>query len=238
MKTTVPPAPTFDDKLTLTAEVLRKTLGYSPDTGRFVWLKSMGAAKSGAEAGGVSSTGYVRIAVFGRRYQAHQLAWLHYYSEWPGELDHINGEPLDNRIANLRDSTNGENMQNQRRAHRNNQTGMLGVHCHEENGNYVAQIRVDGKVRHIGSYRTAEEAHYAYLQAKRRLHPNGEIAKGAEVEPEKMARKLPAHGFAGVEERCGRFRAFFYQNGKRVNVGTFDTAEEASEARKTAMKGG
>lgn len=224
-------------KSTLTAARLREVLDYCPETGEF---SRRSGARAGNTVGRIRLDGYLVISVDNSIHLAHRLAWLYVHGEWPpsGYIDHINGETLDNRIANLRDSTNGENMQNQRRAHRNNQTGMLGVHYHEENGNYVAQIRVDGKVRHIGSYRTAEEAHYAYLQAKRRLHPNGEIAKSAEVKPDKIGRKLPAHGFAGVEERCGRFRAFFYQNGKRINVGTFDSAEEASEARKTAMKGG
>lgn len=232
----VSPAPTFGKKSTLTAERLREVLHYEPETGEF---SRCSGTRAGKPVGRIRPDGYLVISVDNSLHLAHRLAWLHVHSAWPsGRIDHINGNPTDNRLANLREATNGENMQNQRRAHRNNQTGMLGVHYHEENGNYVAQIRVDGKVRHIGSYRTDEEAHYAYLQAKRRLHPNGEIAKGAEFEPEKIARKLPAHGFAGVEERGGRFRAFFYQNGKRINVGAFDSAEEASDARKTAMKGG
>lgn len=225
----------IDQKTTLTAAMLREVLDYCPESGEFSRRIS---ARAGKPVGRVRPDGYLVISVDDRLYLAHRLAWLHVYGAWPsGRIDHINGNPTDNRLANLREATNGENMQNQRRAHCNSQTGVLGVHYHEENGNYVAQIRVDGKVRHIGSYRTAEEAHYAYLQAKRRLHPNGEIAKSAEVEPEKIRRKLPAHGFAGVEERGGRFRAFFYRGGKRVNVGTFDTADEASQARKTAMKG-
>ena len=221
-------------KTKLTAARLREVLDYCPETGEFSRRSTSRASKP---VGRVRPDGYLVISVDNQLHLAHRLAWLHVYGVWPScHIDHINGNPADNRISNLREATNGENMQNQRRAHRNSQTGALGGHPHKENGNYVAQIRVDGKTRHIGSYRTAEEAHYAYLQAKRRLHPNGEIAKSAEIEPEKIGRKLPEHGFAGVEERGGRFRAFFYRGGKRINVGTLDTADEASQARKTAMK--
>lgn len=228
----------IDRKTALTVALLRELFDYDAETGLFKRkVSTTNRVKVGDVAGAKNQKGYINIMVCARLHPAHRLAWLYVHGVWPqGQIDHINGIRDDNRIGNLREATNAQNMQNQRRAHRNSQTGALGGHPHKENGNYVAQIRVDGKVRHIGSYRTAEEAHYAYLQAKRRLHPNGEIAKEAEIEPEKIGRKLPAHGFAGVEERGGRFRAFFYRGGKRVNVGTFDTAEEASQARKTAMK--
>ncbi len=222
-------------KTTLTAERLREVLDYSPETGRFAWLKSTGAAPAGAEAGGVSSTGYVRIAIFGKRYQAHQLAWLHHYGEWPGELDHINGNKADNRIANLRKALRNENLQNQRKAHSNNKAGILGVSL-TKRGRYVVVIQSGGERKYIGSYSAPEEAEAAYLKAKSEIHSFGTL-ETKDVEVNRLSRPAGT-GIPGVWLRGGRFRAFLYQNGKRVNVGTFDTAEEASEARKTAMKGG
>lgn len=234
MKTAASPTPTFDEKPTLTAEVLRKTLWYSPDTGRFVWLKSTGAARSGVEAGGVSSTGYVRIALFGRRYQAHQLAWLHYYGEWPGELDHINGDKADNRIANLRKSLRDENLQNQRKAHGNNKAGILGVSL-TKRGRFVVMIQSGGKRKYLGSYATAEEAEAAYLKAKRDTHPFGTLEEPSAI-PERLERKKGT-GEPGVWVRRGRFRAYYTKGGRQVCAGTFDTLDEAVQARKMAMIG-
>jgi hypothetical protein len=91
--------------------------------------------------------------------------------DWPADqLDHINGDKLDNRIANLREVSNQENTQNYRKAKRNSKTGYLGV-CHEPRGNsYVAYLRIDGRTRNLGTYQTPKEAHAAYLSAKRQHH--------------------------------------------------------------------
>lgn len=218
----------------MTAEVLRSLLDYDASTGRFLWLKSTGAAKEGAEAGGLSSTGYVRIAIFGKRYQAHQLAWLHQYSEWPGELDHINGDKADNRIANLRKAHRDENLQNQRKAHSNNKAGILGVSL-TKRGRFVVMIQSGGERKYLGSYATAEEAEAAYLKAKREEHPFGTLGEPSAT-PERLERKKGT-GEPGVWMRRGRFRAYLTKGGKQVCVGTFDTIDEAVQARKMAMIG-
>jgi HNH endonuclease len=102
---------------------------------------------------------------------AHRLAWLVYYGVWPAEqLDHVNGDKLDNRIANLREVSNQTNNQNHRKAKKNSKTGFLGV-VHEKRGDgYVAYLRVAGRTKNLGTYRTPEEAHSVYLREKRRLH--------------------------------------------------------------------
>ena len=114
-------------KSELTAEDVRRELNYDPETGEFTRKTSFFKTRIGERAGSISkSTGYVVIAVCGAQYLAHRLAWLYVYGCWPSlHIDHINGEKTDNRIANLREATNGENMQNQRRARSNSKTGLL-----------------------------------------------------------------------------------------------------------------
>lgn len=104
---------------------------------------------------------------------AHRLAWVHVHGSWPaGDIDHINGDKLDNRIANLRDVTRSVNKENMRSARGDNKVGLLGVHVRRQNTTrpYVASIRVSGKLIHLGAHNTPEAAHAAYLEAKRRLH--------------------------------------------------------------------
>lgn len=157
----------------LTAERLRELLHYDPETGVFVWLVSRNAnrAPEGAEAGWLDDRGARMIEVDQRNYKAHRLAWLYVHGCWPkGVVDHRNTAPGDNRIDNLRDVTQFVNMQNRRAARKGSRSGLIGAHWRERDKNWRSSVYADGKVHRLGSFDTAEEAHAAYVAAKRRLH--------------------------------------------------------------------
>lgn len=156
----------------LTAARLRELLDYSPSTGLFTWRVQRSNVAKGAVAGTLKSDGYLQIGIDGRLYIAHRLVFLHLYGELPkADVDHINGDILDNRIENLRDVPRLLNMQNLRKAQRNNRTGFLGVSLTRD-GTFTARIRNPGasNTRTIGTFKTAEEAHAAYVAAKRLVH--------------------------------------------------------------------
>lgn len=161
----------------LTAQRLRDVLLYDPETGVFRWALSRGSrAAAGAVAGWLDDKGYVRIQVDGHTCFAHRLAWLHCYGEWPdAHIDHRDGDPSNNRIDNLRAATRSQNMTNQRRAQANNKLGLLGVI--RDKRKFRAQIRVNGRLRSLGSFATPEQAHEAYLAAKAHLHPFQTLVK-------------------------------------------------------------
>jgi hypothetical protein len=166
-------------KIRLTVERLRAVLEYNADTGEFRWTGAPTVTgRQRNNAGRVAGTlcrqsGYIKVGVDGRRYQAHCLAWFYVHGQWPiAELDHRNGVRSDNRLANLRAATRPQNAQNLQRAHRDNGTGLLGVRQHSPT-RFSATIMVAGKRRHLGSFRTAEGAHEAYMAAKAQLHPYG-----------------------------------------------------------------
>ena len=157
----------------VTADRLRELLAYDAKTGQFFRLTDGGrGVKAGEVAGCIQkSSGYRYISLDGKRMLAHRLAWLHFFGEWPKrQIDHINGVRDDNSIGNLRDVSISVNQQNRRKASANNLAGFLGVRVHKRTGRYTAAIRVDGPARHIGYFSTAEEAHSAYIQAKREYH--------------------------------------------------------------------
>lgn len=158
--------------MSLTAERAREVLDYDPDTGVFRRLVAKGGQWSGAIAGYLQPNGYWYICVDGRKYLAHRLAWLITNGAFPADqIDHIDGDRANNRLANLREATNAGNQQNIRRAHRDNTTGFLGASPNKNR--FRAHIRVDGERRHLGTFGTPEQAHAAYLDAKRKLHPMG-----------------------------------------------------------------
>jgi hypothetical protein len=152
----------------ITQTRLKILLNYDPDTGAFTWRLSRRKCTVGSKAGCLMRHGYITIRLDDRLYTAHRLAWLHVHGVWPSEqLDHINKNRSDNRICNLREATNAENAQNQKR--RDNKSGFSGVR--KENKKWLAEIKVNYKVTRLGLFETPEEAHAVYLKAKHELHP-------------------------------------------------------------------
>lgn len=156
----------------LTQELLKKKLTYNQDTGDFHWIgKPSHRIHAGAKAGS-NVHGYIRIKLHGKLYGAHRLAWLYMYGRMPTNLiDHINGNPSDNRIINLREATAAENAQNRRRAQKNNQHGTLGITYDPKKKLWRARIAINGKRKYIGKYKSQEDASRAYIQAKQIIHP-------------------------------------------------------------------
>ena len=184
----------------LTAEIARELLTYNPDTGKLFWkerpakyfknpkmsIKSWNTNWSGKEAlTAITCSRAGRIArlngfVLNKSYYAHLIAWLIYYGEWPkNEIDHINQDPTDNRIENLRDVTHAENNKNQS-LHSNNTSGYMGVSFETSKNKYSAKISINGVGKFLGYYDTAEEAATARKIASinHNFHPNHGNSKG------------------------------------------------------------
>jgi hypothetical protein len=155
---------------------LQRLLSYDPNTGNFTWLTRVSNVPAGSVAGTKNSKGYIQIRANGQRYLAHKLAWFYTHGVWPTKLiDHINGIPDDNRIANLREVSANENMHNQRRAHSRTQSGYLGVSLVKSRGKWQAGLGVSGRFKFLGYFDTPEEAHTAYLNAKKIYHPSAPV---------------------------------------------------------------
>jgi hypothetical protein len=158
------------DKVTLSQERLKQALSYDPETGVFTWLISSGRVRAGQRAG-VASKGYWMISVDKRIYKGHRLAFLYIHGFIPRLIDHINRDGLDNRIVNLRECTQSQNIINSK-GWKNSSSGHTGVQ--KERDKWKATIKKDGKHIRIGVFFTIEEARAA--RKKKELELFGEFS--------------------------------------------------------------
>lgn len=165
------------------AEYLREILEYREDEGKFFWIEEARAGFKGSavmhspgeQAGTARKVdGRVVIRVKGRTYLRYRLAFLWCHGRWPkGEIDHIDGDATNDRIINLREATRSLNSQNVRVPMANKKSSVfLGVYANKpgRKAPWRSAIGVDGRQISLGSFYTEEEAHSAYLKAKRNLH--------------------------------------------------------------------
>lgn len=152
----------------LTADRLRSLLHYDMGSGALRWAGSRGRLAKAGQVAGTPIQGRVHIKIDGRLYYAHRLAFLYVTGSWPaGEVDHIDGDSANNAWSNLRQCSHAQNMQNKRVSKRN-KSGLLGVSKHGDA--WQSTIRVGGRHIHLGRFKSAVDAHEAYLQAKREAH--------------------------------------------------------------------
>ncbi len=159
----------------ITAEEVRKRLRYDEETGLLHWVEPLSSrVKVGDPVISIRADGYIQVGICGRRFMAHRVIWLLVTGRWPnGILDHKDGVRTNNRWNNLREVSASGNSQNMRRAHRDTKHGLLGVSFiqNRKSKPFRSEIRVDGKPMRLGTFATPEEAHAAYLNAKRKFHP-------------------------------------------------------------------
>ena len=152
--------------MNITQEI-KNTFRYDPLSGVVYRLMRGGTEKRASFY--AKRQGRNRVTFKSQKMYAYRVAWLLHYGQWPsGEIDHINGNPADDRIENLRDSSRSMNSENIRTATSRNVTGFLGVARHKKR--FHAMIKLKGKAIYLGSFKTPNAAHDAYLAAKRELH--------------------------------------------------------------------
>ena len=138
-------------------ELVRELFEYRDDN--LYWrVRPSNCVDMSRPAGTVTSKGHREIKVKGKEYKAHRLIWLYANGKFPDDqIDHINGDPSDNRIENLRDVTHQENQKNQKKP-RTNTSGHVGVYWHKGAEKWLARIIVDGVSNHLGLFNVLEDA--------------------------------------------------------------------------------
>lgn len=157
-------------------ERIKEMLRYDPETGHFWWLVAgRGRRRLDRPAGALSHHGYLKIGLDCGHYYAHHLAWVYVHGTWPiGEIDHIDGNGLNNALPNLRQATPSQNTMN-RRTQSNNTSGVKGVWLCPQTGRWHAYIKANRVRKFLGSFGTREEAAAARFDAEH--HVFGEFRR-------------------------------------------------------------
>lgn len=155
---------------------LKECFDLDPETGLLTWKWRSGVRDSinKRHAGKLAAmtpndSGYRRVRVDGVRLLAHRVVFAMHHGYWPkGEIDHIDGDPGNNAIANLRECKHIENLRNCKKPI-SNTSGVTGVGFHKASGKYRATINDNGRHVHLGLFLSMEQAVEARDRAKNAL---------------------------------------------------------------------
>lgn len=143
---------------------------YDEKTGIFTANKTTGSRwLSGRVVGTKMKNGYLITRVNQKFYLLHRLAWLYVYGKWPNVIDHIDGNPSNNSIKNLRNVTQSKNTQNITKAKRNKKySELIGAQWCKQAKKWKTSIVLNGHTKFLGFYKTPELASIAYKEASKK----------------------------------------------------------------------
>lgn len=145
---------------------------YDPVVGKLYWRDGGWAGK---EAGHRTANRYRELNYRGKHYKVHRIIWLIENGKWPSrDLDHIDGNGLNNRISNLREATVIQNQANSKKRI-DNSSGHKGVTWDKERGFWYARMRVNGRRVYLGSSTDYDVACSLYKDGMIKFH--GEFAR-------------------------------------------------------------
>ena len=158
----------------ITHDRLLLLLTYDANTGVFTQNTHWWGRKPGDRVGGVTPQGYWYVGVGGRQYPAHRLAWFYTHKIWPaGDIDHIDGNRLNNAISNLRCVPRSENLHNTQKSSGVSKFRGVSLVSPEKRKRvkkiWRAHIMVKNKRYWLGTFYTQEDAAAAYALAKKKL---------------------------------------------------------------------
>jgi hypothetical protein len=121
------------------------------------WRQRIFNSRQAGSVAGTLISGYQMVNFVGRRMSVHRLVFLWHHGFLPDELDHIDRNPLNNRIENLRPASHSDNCKN-RSLYASNTSGFKGVSFHKSSGKWSASIRIGNKSQHLGLFKDINEA--------------------------------------------------------------------------------
>ncbi len=160
----------------ITQKRLHDLFEYREDGNLIRKVRTARCTKIGDVAGSLSSTGYIYVSIGGKRHRVHRMIFLYHHGYLTNglQIDHIDGNPGNNRIENLREVTGSQNLMNSR-VQKNNISGIKGVYWNKESRKWSAKISVNGKDIFLGYHDFKGEAAAVVKAAREKYH--GEYAR-------------------------------------------------------------
>lgn len=159
------------EDFTLSKEYLHELFEYRD--GELFWKSTGKGRRLGLKAGNQRADGRTDIYLFNRLVRSHRIIYMMFHGEMPEIIDHIDGNPTNNKIENLRKSTHSQNMHNTKLA-KTNKSGAKNVHWYKKYNSWQVQIRVNSVRKNIGYFKDFELAELVATEARNKFH--GEFA--------------------------------------------------------------
>jgi len=157
-----------NEQIPIDCELVRSLFDYH--NGSLVWKVNKGTAVEGGKAHS-NGNGYLAIKLFGRPYLEHRLIWLWHGFDLTGEIDHIDGNSLNNKIENLRLASHSENMRNAK-LRSDNKSGVKGISWCKSKRKWKAQLWFGDKQQYLGRYESLDAAKQIIEAARLKYHLN------------------------------------------------------------------
>ena len=148
----------------ISASVLREELEYVPETGEAWWRKGKPGRIKEKPVGTVASNGYLVVRIDYKLYLLHRVIYQMHHGDLTDEIqvDHVDGNPVNNRIENLRKATQSQNAWNSKAQYDKKHSELKGVTWHAGKAKWMARVRAGGRSEFVGYFDTDKAAHEAY----------------------------------------------------------------------------
>ena len=135
----------------------------------FYKISPLPKIKVGSKAGTVNKDGYAKVTINSKKYCVHRVVFMMQHGYLPKEIDHINCNPSDNRIENLREVTRTQNRYNVI-GYKNNTSGVKGLTFNKKLNKWELSMNVNGKRKYIGVFKDFELAELVAMEARDKYH--------------------------------------------------------------------
>lgn len=151
----------------ITKELLHSIFEYKD--GAIFWKKARKGTKAGDAAGYINKSGYLATQINGKRYKNHGIIYIMHYGNIKYEIDHIDKNPLNNNIENLRDVTKSQNQWNKSKSS-NNSSGFKNVWLDKKTNKWAVSVQKHRKSYWGGYFDDIDQANIAAIKLRQDLH--------------------------------------------------------------------
>jgi hypothetical protein len=156
-----------ETNFTPTKEYLHQIFEYKD--GHLYWKINKQSICAGDKTGTLGSNGYFRTIIKKKSYLVHRLIFLFHYGHLPLTIDHIDGNPLNNNIDNLREATQSENICNAK-LYKNSTSGIKNVYLHKAANKWAVRLSINQKRVFLGLFEDLELADLVAQEARALYH--------------------------------------------------------------------